>query len=288
MISSEGDFGVVAIVGVGLIGGSLGMALRRRRLCSNVVGVGRSSERLQKAVALGAIDVYSTDLAESIAEADVIVLCTPVSRIIEDLPLVIASAGSHAVITDVGSVKTAIVDASQKHPCFVGSHPMAGSEMTGVEAARETLFQEATWAVTPHSGNTAQTTDRIVSLARSVGSYVHVMAPEVHDAAVAVTSHLPHVMAAAFMRLAAARSHENPALSVMTAGSFADATRVAASSAVLWSDICLTNRKAVLEAIELFGAQLELARSLIEAKDADGLHRFFSESALAKREWPRQ
>ena len=287
-MSSEGDFGTVAIVGVGLIGGSLGMAMRRFGLCSNVIGVGRSADRLQKAVALGAIDVYSTDLASSVADADVIVLCTPVSRIIEDLPTVLNSAGPHAVITDVGSVKTAIVEASGNDPRFVGSHPMAGSEMTGVEAARLTLFQDATWAVTPHNCNSAETTDRIVNLARAVGSEVHVMAPDVHDRAVAVTSHLPHVMAAAFMRIAAACANDNPALCVMTAGSFADATRVAASSPDLWRDICLTNRKAVLDAIASFGIQLELARSLVEANDGVELHKFFSESALAKREWTRQ
>jgi len=285
-MSSEGEFGVVAIVGVGLIGGSLGMALRRRGLSSTVIGVGRNMERLRKAVALGAIDVYSTDLAATAAEADLIVLCTPVSRIVSDLPIVLSAARPDAAITDVGSVKSVIVAASGGDPRFVGSHPMAGSEMTGVEAARLTLFQEATWAVTPHFANSIQTTDRIVNLGRSVGSEVHVMAPHIHDGAVAITSHLPHVMSAAFMRIAARDAKENPSLRVMTAGSFADATRIAASSPDLWRDICLSNRSAVLGAIDSLTKQLELARALIESDDADGLHRFFAESSAAKSEWP--
>lgn len=285
-MSAEGDFGIVAIVGVGLIGGSLGMALRGHGLCRTVVGIGRNPQRLQKAVALGAVDRFTTDMADGISGADTIVLCTPVSKIIADLPSVLAVAGHHALITDVGSVKAAIVAAAAGDARFVGGHPMAGSELTGVEAARPTLFQDATWAITPHPATPDRATERIKQLAMAVGANVHVMTPEVHDSAVAVTSHLPHVTAAAYMRLAAAGAARNPALSAMTAGSFADATRIAASSPALWRDICLANREALLASIDSLTEELLVARKLIASGDSDGVHDFFARSAKAKADWP--
>ena len=144
-----GHFGTVAIVGVGLIGGSLGMALKGRRLAHRVIGIGRSAERLDKAVALGAIDAGMTELARGVAEADVVVLCTTVGHIVETLPSVLEAVRKGAVVSDVGSTKVAITRRAAGFPFFVGGHPMAGSEQAGVEAATPLLFEEATWAVTP-------------------------------------------------------------------------------------------------------------------------------------------
>jgi prephenate dehydrogenase len=184
-----GHFGTVAIVGVGLIGGSLGMALKGRRLAHRVVGIGRSRERLDKAVALGAIDVGMTDLARGVAEADVVVLCTTVGHIVETLPDVLEAIRPGAVVSDVGSTKGTIARRAAGFPSFVGGHPMAGSEQAGVEAATPLLFEEATWAVTPTGETDPGALRTVERLAREVGATTLTLTPEAHDAMLAVTRH---------------------------------------------------------------------------------------------------
>lgn len=287
-MSSEDDFGTVAIVGVGLIGGSLGMALKRRGRARQVLGVGRSAERLTLAERLGAVDAWSTDMGSALGLADTIVLCTPVGKIIEDLPQVLQAARPDAVITDAGSVKSPIVQAAKGDPRFVGSHPMAGSERAGVEAARPTLFEDATWALTPEDSTDPRAVERVAALAHAVGASTLVLTPADHDAAVAVTSHLPHVTAWSLMRVAHERACRTPQVSRMAAGSFADATRVAASSPELWRDICLANREALLAAIEEFREQLDHAAEALKAGDAARLETFFTEGAEAKRIWQQR
>ena len=287
-MSSEDDFGTVAIVGVGLIGGSLGMALKRRRRARRVVGIGRNPERLALAQRLEAIDSWSTDMAAVLAEADTVVLCTPVGKIIEDLPMVLTACRKDAVITDAGSVKTPIVKAAGGDRRFVGSHPMAGSERAGVEAARANLFDEATWALTPTEGGDPRAFERIAALAHSVGSSTLVLDPKAHDAAVAVTSHLPHVMAWALMRLAHERACQDPHVRRMAAGSFADAPRVAASSPGLWQDICQANKVALLNAIEELQEQLTEAAEALKKGDGKRLEEFFAQGEAAKRNWQQR
>lgn len=287
-MSSEDDFGTVAIVGVGLIGGSLGMALKRRGRARKVLGIGRNAERLELAKRLEAIDSWSTDTPTALSEADTIVLCTPVTTIIEDLPTVLNAARPDAVITDAGSVKGPIVDAAGGDPRFIGSHPMAGSERAGVEAARPTLFEDATWALTPAASTDPGAIERISALAHAVGSSTLVLTPSDHDAAVAVTSHLPHVMAWSLMRLAYEHACRSPHVSRMSAGSFADSTRVAASSPALWRDICLANREALLVALDEFRAQLDLAAQALKDNDPACLEEFFAQGADAKRRWQQR
>lgn len=287
-MASDDDFGTVAIVGVGLIGGSLGMALKRRGRARRVVGIGRSAERLELAERLGAIDAWSTDSPAALAEADTIVLCTPVERIIGDLPAVLKAAKPAAVVTDAGSVKGPIVDAAGGDHRFVGSHPMAGSERAGVEAARPTLFEDATWALTPQESTDPEATARVAALAHAVGSSTLVLSPADHDSAVAVTSHLPHVMAWSLMRLAHDRACRSPHVARMSAGSFADSTRVAASSPELWRDICLANREALLTALDEFRGQLDEAARVLRDADAGRLEEFFAQGVDAKRRWQQR
>lgn len=287
-MTAEDGFGTVAIVGVGLIGGSLGMALRRRGLARRVIGIGRSVGRLDKAARMGAIDEYVVDLAKGCCDADIIVMCTPVSAIIADLPAVLDAAGSEAVITDVGSVKSAIVDAAGDDPRFVGSHPMAGSEATGVEAARETLFDEATWIVAPSPATSSYAAATARDLGLAVGSSVYTLSPDAHDRAVAVVSHLPHVMATSLMLYAQRRHEDAPTLAAMSAGSFADATRVAASSPEIWRDVCLTNKDAVIAAIDGFLNQMQQARAVIDRANAEELYAMFEAGADAKGKWRRR
>lgn len=279
------QFGTVAIIGVGLIGGSLGMALKTRRLAANVVGIGRRPERLQQAVQMGAIDHATTDLHTGLADADIVVLCTTVGNILETLPEILESVKPGAVVTDVGSAKTQIVARAQSAPHFVGSHPMAGSERTGVEAATPLLFQEATWALTPTRDTDPRALQTILTLAQELGAATLVLSPETHDALVAVTSHVPHVLASALMRQAAAIRAQTPEIQRLAAGSFADMTRVAASSPALWRDVCLSNRDAVLSALDAYRTQLDTLQAAVAASDPAALEAFFAEGAAAKRDW---
>ena len=280
-----GHFGTVAIVGVGLIGGSLGMALKSRRLAQMVIGVGRSLERLDMAQALGAIDAGTTSLEEAAADADIVVLCTTVGHILDSLPETLALVKPGAIVTDVGSTKAAIVQAAAGAANFVGGHPMAGSEQTGVEAATPLLFEEATWAVTP-----AETTDpAAVSLlerfAQSVGATTLRLSPDAHDAMLAVTSHLPHVLASALMRQAFETQSRYPQTQQLSAGSFADGTRVAASSPEIWRDVCLSNRDALLQALQAFRGELDTLEAAVADRDAAEIEAFFAAGASAKRGW---
>lgn len=280
-------FGTVAILGVGLIGGSLGMALRARRLARRVVGIGRDAGRLETAVRLGAIDVADTDWRGGVGDADVIVLGTTIGHILETLPDVLASARPGALVTDVGSTKSSIVARAGGAANFVGGHPMAGSEKGGVEAATPTLFQEATWALTPLEGTDPDALRQIQMLAQEVGASTRIFTPEAHDAMVAVTSHLPHVMASALMRLAADTQSRHPETSSLAAGSFADMTRVSASSPELWRDVCLSNRDAVLHALAGYRLQLDALEAAVDGADAPGIEAFFRGGAEAKRDWSR-
>ena len=280
-----GRFGTVTIVGVGLIGGSLGMALKQRRLAQRVIGVGRNPERLEKAGALGAIDAGVTDLARGVAGADVIVLCTTVGHIVEALPRVLEAVRPDAVVTDVGSTKGTIARRAAGFPFFVGGHPMAGSEQAGVESATPLLFEEATWAVTPTEDNDPGAVKMVERLAREVGATTLTLSPEAHDAMLAVTSHLPHVLASALMRQAAGAQGIHPQTQRLTAGSFADATRVAASPPEIWRDVCLTNREALLAALHGFRAELDTLEAAVEAGDAARIEAFFAAGAEAKRGW---
>ena len=280
-----GHFGTVAIVGVGLIGGSLGMALKTRRLARRVVGIGRDAARLETAVALGAVDSGVTRLDEGLSDADIVVLCTTVGHIVGALPGVLAQVNPGAVVTDVGSTKGAVVQAAGGAGRFVGGHPMAGSEQTGVEAATPLLFEEATWAITPTSATDPEALKVVTALAREVGATTLTLTPEAHDAMLAVTSHLPHVLASALMRQAARTQASHPQTQSLTAGSFADGTRVAASSPELWRDVCLTNREALLVSLRGFRSELDILEEAVATGDAEAIEAFFAAGAKAKRGW---
>ncbi len=278
-------FGTVAIIGVGLIGGSLGMALKQRGLARRIIGIGRDPARLDKAARLGAIDTGSTDLAEGVTDADIVIVCTTIGHILDTLPQTLRLARPDAVVTDVGSTKSAIVQRAEGAPRFVGGHPMAGSEQTGVEAAAPTLFQEATWALTPTERTDPQAAAVVRRLAQSVGAATLLTTPDAHDAMVAVTSHLPHVLASALMRQAAGVRATLPDVARLSAGSFADGTRVAAASPEIWRDVCLSNQQAVLRALHDFRGQLGALEAAVAAQDAGAIEAFFAAGRAAKREW---
>jgi prephenate dehydrogenase len=275
----------IGIVGVGLMGGSLGLALRRLPDPPHIVGVGRDPGRLARAVALGAVDETSTDL-NALISLDTVVLCTTIGHIVDTLPLVMERVGPGTTVTDVGSTKSTIVRQAGGRPNFVGGHPMAGSEQAGVESARADLYRDATWAVTPVETTDTAHLRRTQAIARAVGAKVLLLDPDVHDAIVAITSHVPHVLASALVQEAGRMRAEHSETSAMTAGSFADATRIAASPPEIWRDVCLTNRDAVLKALASFSSRILILQEAVEAGDAESIETFFNAGRDAKASWP--
>jgi prephenate dehydrogenase len=270
----------VAIVGVGLIGGSIGLAVRAKGQIGRVIGIGRSAERLREAVARGAIDEATTDLARGVAEADVVVVCTPVTQIAADVHRAAARGPEGMLITDAGSTKGGIVEeverVSRSRAVFVGGHPLAGSERKGVEHARADLFQRRVCVLTPTAATPPDRLERARGFWASLGCRLVELDPAAHDEALALTSHLPHAVAAT---LAVTVPGESLPLA---AGAFRDGTRVAGSDAALWAGIFLENRSPLLRALDRFETQLGVFRQALEASD-DAAIRSWWEAARVRR-----
>lgn len=270
----------MAIVGVGLIGGSIGLALRARGLADRVVGIGRNPRTLAEARRVGAIDEATTDPEQGVRGADVAVICIPVDRIARDAIRAAADGPDDLLVTDAGSTKAAIVEAVEADPrgrrAFVGGHPIAGSERQGVAHARADLFEGRACVLTPTGRTAADRLGRARRFWESIGCRVTEMAPADHDRALAQTSHLPHAVAAA---LAAAVPVE---LLGLAAGAYRDGTRVAAADAGLWAGIFLDNREAVLDALAAFRDQLGRLEAALDAADEDALRRLW-EAARTRR-----
>jgi prephenate dehydrogenase len=271
-------FHTLTIVGVGLIGGSIGLAARRRGLAERILGVGRQQASLDQALAVGAIDEGSLDLAAAVRQTEIAVFCTPVDRIAEQ----VLTAGSHCqpgtLLIDAGSTKAAIVAAIEgklpKNVHFVGCHPLAGSEKRGPEFADPDLYQDRLAVVTPTQRTDSAALERTTAFWRALGSQVRVMSPDEHDRALAMTSHLPHLAAAALAGMLPRALHE------LTATGFRDTTRVASGDPALWGAIFLQNRSAMVDAIGALHERLIEFKQAIAMNDRatlDGL------LALAKR-----
>jgi prephenate dehydrogenase len=263
----------VAIVGVGLIGGSIGLGLRERGLAAEVIGVGRRAASLEKALLCGAADRVTTNLVDGVVDADWVVVATPVGSIVDNV-LAVAAAAPRATITDAGSTKAAICSALRTAAAkldlsaplggrFVGSHPIAGDHRTGPENARSGLFQNRTVAVTPEDDTPPGLVERAKEFWESLGAHVELLSPVEHDRALAATSHLPHLVAAA---LAGATPEEWLRLAGTGWG---DTTRIAAGDPSLWTQIFSQNRAAVLDALRRFEHRAAaLAGALAEADPA--------------------
>ncbi|HVK16315.1 MAG TPA: prephenate dehydrogenase/arogenate dehydrogenase family protein [Fimbriiglobus sp.] len=266
----------LTIVGVGLIGGSVGLAAKARGVARRVVGVGRDERTLARAVAVGAIDSFTTNLGDGASAADLVVVCTPVDRVAGDVLTAATAAPSRSVVTDAGSTKGNIVRALNgmmppKAAPFVGSHPLAGSEKKGAAHARADLFADRIVVVTP-TADTDQEAASVVDLFwQSLGARVIRMDPFEHDEALAATSHLPHAAASG---LAAATPVGWLGL---TAGGFRDTTRIAGADPDLWAAIFEANRDAVLAATDRFADRMAEFRRVLAAGDRAGLVRWLAE-----------
>ena len=271
---SERLFESMAVVGVGLIGGSLARAARERGLVSRIIGLGRGQKNLRRALELGVIDVAETDWDRGIRGAELVVLATPVESIIELLPRVGPLCGDETVLTDVGSVKGA--EGILPNPSlFVGGHPIAGTEHSGVEASFASLFTDRKTILTPTGRTDPGALGRVRRLWEAVGSTVVLMETDQHDKVMAYVSHLPHMVAYALVHTVYSEDQRQGNLARFSAGGFLDFTRIASSHPEMWRDICLMNRESLLEAIESFALTLETFKALISEKDAKGLEEHF-------------
>jgi prephenate dehydrogenase len=266
-------FNTVAIIGVGLLGGSIGLALRKRKLAKTVVGIGRRKSSLAKALARRCVNKTTTSLAKGVAEAELIVVCTPVETVARYAAEAAKACRPGAIITDVGSTKGKIALAAdaelarltKKRVTFVGSHPLAGSEKTGCEAARHDLFKDRVVIVTPTPKSDADAVETVGSFWKSLGGRVIHMPPDDHDAVLARTSHLPHLISSA---LAAATPG---GLVSLTGAGWRDATRIAAGDPELWRQILLANGTHTLSALDDFERVLAWFRSALAAGDGQAL-----------------
>jgi prephenate dehydrogenase len=260
----------LAIVGLGLLGGSLAKAARAESLAREIVGVGRRKGSLEPALADGAVDRITTDVAEGVAGADLVVLATPVATLEAQLPAVWRAAADGALVTDVGSAKARIVRraealAAERPLAFVGGHPMAGSNLAGYGVSRADLFRGALVIVTPTERTSAEAVKRTTELWEAVGGRVMSLDPVTHDRAVAAVSHLPHLVADA---LVDAVARMDPQFFDVAARGFKDTTRIAASDPVMWRDIFEQNREALAESLAAFRAALGDLETLVRSGDS--------------------
>ncbi|MCS7214738.1 MAG: prephenate dehydrogenase [Thermodesulfovibrio sp.] len=280
----EDGFKVVSIIGVGLIGGSLALALKQRNLTNKIIGYGRNEERLKEALKLGIIDSYTTEIREA-SQAELIVLATPTSvfeRIINEMLQFLKNG---TIIIDVGSVKESIVNTFErilpKGILFVGTHPIAGSDKTGFENAKGDLFKNARVIITPTENTDKTALEKVSKLWQQIGAQVEFMTAEFHDKIYALVSHLPHLISFCMVNTVA---DINKNFIKYAGTGFKDSTRIAKSSAEVWRDIFIMNDKNIFQCLEVFTENLERIKKILSQKDLEGVNQFIEKANKLRQE----
>ena len=285
---STNQFGVVSIVGVGLIGASLGLALKGAGVVREVIGVGRSSANLDQAKKMGAIDRVA-DLAEAVQSSQWIVLCVPVAQMRAIFTQLEPHLGSNTLITDAGSTKSDVILAAKevlgKKVCqFVPAHPIAGGAQHGAAAARADLFQGKKTIICQLQENSAADVALVEEFWKVLGSNIKRISAVQHDAIYAAVSHLPHILSYALM--ASVLNSEDAEQKLGHAGAgFRDFTRIAASSPEMWRDICIANKQAILKELDQYLSVTGRLREMIAKEDAAGLEKVFQKASQARQKW---
>jgi prephenate dehydrogenase len=282
-------FNKVVVFGVGLIGGSFALALRKAGAVDTLVGFGRSEQPLVHAKQLGIIDRIGKDIAAEVADADLVMLATPVGQMAELMAHIAPHVGPRTIITDGGSTKSNVVreayaQLGSKAAQFVPAHPIAGAELSGPPAARSDLFQWKKVVLTPLPENSAVSVDRVRRAWELCGAMVSQMTPAQHDEVFAVVSHLPHLLSFALVHDIAQRDNRDLLLSFAASG-FRDFTRIAASSPEMWRDICMGNREALLSELQVYIAELNRLSSALAAGDAEQLEQTFFAARELRAGW---
>lgn len=279
----------VVIFGVGLIGGSLGLSLINRSMANTVTGVGRNEENLRLALECGAVHNISTNPANAVIDADMVILATHVKAAQESLQHILPWLSSGTVVTDVGSAKVEIVQLASKimpqNIFFVGGHPMAGSERQGVTGADPYLFENAFYILTPFPDTPGWVMDKVRYMAEGIGSRVIEMTPEEHDFAVAALSHLPHMAATALVNTLASIPGKERFLP-LAAGGFRDTTRIAFSNPMMWRDIFLSNSELLFNVLNIFRQQLNILEKAIADRDEQGILDFLQAAREVRQQVP--
>ena len=282
----------VTLVGVGLLGGSLGLALRKQGLATEVVGYVRRNTSLGECLRCRAVTSATLDLAEAVKGADLVVMCTPISQMGLLAVQMLPSLKRGALVTDVGSVKGTVVRSlsaifEQRGVHFVGSHPMAGAEKSGVSAARTDLFNSAVCVITPIARSRPKAVKEVEALWKGVGCRVLRLSPEEHDELVSRSSHLPHVLAALLTNLVL-NPGSRPEQQSLCANGFRDTTRIASGSPEMWRDIVLANRRNLTGALRRFVRELEKFDRTLRRTDPEALLKFFELAKRRRDEWSEQ
>ncbi len=282
-------FKKVVIFGVGLIGGSFALALRRAGQAAHIVGVGRSLASLERARELGIIDAIATDAAAAVTGADLILVAAPVAQTEAILASIKPHLESRAIVTDAGSTKSDVVAAARKAmgeriAQFVPAHPIAGREKHGPEAALAELYESKKVVITALPENSEADVETVAAAWRACGAIIHRLSPQEHDAVFASVSHLPHVLAFALVDDIAAKPHAETLFQYAASG-FRDFTRIAASSPEMWRDITLANRDALLTEVDAYLVQLQGIRAMIADSDGAGLEKIYASAQHARQQW---
>jgi len=276
----------LCIIGVGLIGGSLARALREAAYVKDIVGCSRSAEHLQKAVDLGVIDRYDTDARKAVQDADMVFVSVPLGAMATVFEAIKDALADTAVVTDGGSAKGSVVEAVKKSVgripgWFVPGHPIAGTEQSGVEASFADLYKGRRIILTPTAETDIEAVKKVRTMWEAAGASVNEMDVEHHDEVLAATSHLPHMLAFALVE-SLARMSEQREIFEYAAGGFRDFTRIASSDPVMWRDICLANRDALLAMVENFRDDLDDLTSAIREQDTGRILKIFQDAKAAR------
>jgi prephenate dehydrogenase len=282
----------IALAGVGLLGGSLGLAIRQRSLAGSVVGLVRREASVTECIKLGVVTDATTDPHRAVAAADFIILCTPISRMRMTLEPMLPSLKRGAIVTDVGSVKASVVQeleslVAQAGGHFIGSHPMAGAERAGPSAARADLFMNAVCVITPTPQSSPEAVRKVEEFWTAAGGNPLRMTPELHDDLVSRSSHLPHVVAAGLANLILSPAHPKEQAQLCANG-FRDTTRIASGSPEMWRDIAIANRKHLARALGVFIKDLQEFKLAIENGDSKVIGEFFEQARQRRDQWSGQ
>lgn len=285
----ELQLGRVAVIGVGLIGGSLALGLKAARACREVVGLGRNAGNMRTALELGIVDRIANDVRDAVRDAGLVVVATPMAQFQTTFAAMAPALSPDALITDVGSTKREAVRAARSAlgasiARYVPGHPVAGAELSGAAAAKADLFQGRRVVLTPLAENSAAVVETIAAAWRLCGAQVAYMQPEEHDAVLGAVSHLPHVLAYALVHEFAGRPNAGE-LFGFAGGGFRDFTRIASSHPEMWRDICVVNREPILQEMDRYLAKLGAVRALLADADGAALEKLFAEARSARDAW---
>jgi prephenate dehydrogenase len=287
------NFGIVTIIGTGLIGGSIGLGLKKKGLTKRVLGVGHRKPSINKALKMKAVDEGTTDIEKSVSQADIVILATSVDLIPDLARKAIPLMKKSAILTDVGSTKGYIVSQISKDikdRCgrnnlnFIGAHPLAGSEQRGIESARSDLFEDSVCVLTPTDLSSKRCVEKIANMWKALGAKISILKPHVHDEIVAFTSHLPHLIASELTNVVDEKHWK------FGANGLRDTTRIASGDPKLWLSICKQNRVKIIEALQCFSEETKsMLRDMEEENDNEILNRLKKAKALRdKKKWKEE